>query len=456
MAATIKVESNQVPKVLNTQVTSKPRRSINLVGKLSLPVKAEKDSPLAQTFKSGAERLAERYQKLRLAKQADKQAKPVNQPFYVDVKQNIYSILADDEEHASSVGYNLSVALTIGQEEDYDIGGFSLPSITTSDKLVDEYVSTITSRISNNDLKENFFQDRSEFGKIGRLCMQTMAADYWTKLLGFDPLVPSQSLDVSKKEGESRQTFKARRAEFLRRPIIRFPRLLALEIKNSLTHEKSEAHANALVHMMRVAIDRNSHSDWMLQFILKNPKLIPTMFELQRLGKVPDVAIKEFKNLFHPGEWRSVILSSVYKAEESIKDLLKTKIRDDNELLSLLKRIEGIREEVRLDPVSNEALRLKKIRLGFATRWRKTLPREVILDVLKETPKHLNEEKVIETFSPFTLAASAGIRGSDTASSRLHYNRDNHTYQWAQPIDGQNTSPEVENLGMEYCVFLNG
>jgi hypothetical protein len=380
----------------------------------------------------------------------------VNQPFYVDVKQNIYSVLATTEDEAVATGYNLSVDKAIDKTKKYEIGGFTLESISKSDLLLDEYVGMIIDRVSKGTLKENFFQDRSEHGSIGRLSMQTLASDYWMEVLGFDPLVPTRSLEISRKEKETKQAYNARRADFLQKPITRFPRLLSLEIKKSLTHDKSEAHANALTHLLRTAFKKSPDKSWFRDFIAQNQKLIPTAVELQRLGKIPDSSIKEFKNLFHAGEWRLITSSEVFKAEEEIKEILKKKLETPEDVNPTLNRIRELRDKVRNDPVSNEALRLKKARLGFATKWRKTLPRDVVLVVLKETPKHLNEEKVKETFSPFNLAASACINGSDTAISRLHYNREEGIYQWAQPIVGQFTSPEIENLGLEYCTFLNG
>jgi len=447
--------SNKVSKVLNTQGTKAWTGARTLAQKLSLPVKAGKGTQLNVSFNDKFDELTKRYESVRLAKSVAAGAPPQNQPFYVDVKQNIYSILATAADTAEDAGYNLSVGTAIKGCEDYEIGGFTLDSMTKPDKLLDEYVGVITNRVSNNDLIENFFQDRSEFGSIGRLCMQTLASDYWTEQLGFDPLVPSRSLEISRKEKESKLAFKARRAEFLKKPITRFPRLLSLEIKRFLTHPKAEAHANALTHLLRTAFSRCPDKTWFREFISQNPKLIPTVIELQRLGKIPDSHIKEFKNLFHSGEWKIVASSLVYKAEEEIKEILKKKLESPEDVKPILDRINELRSEVNKDLASVEALRLKKVRLGFATKWRKTLPREVVLDVLRETPKHLNEEKVKETFAPFTLAASSGIRGSDTAISRLHYSREEKIFQWAIPIEGQFSSPELDNLGLAYATFLN-
>jgi hypothetical protein len=355
---------------------------------------------------------------------------------------------------ASENGYNTSVAITAG-ESDYQIGGFSLDRVSESDILVDEYVGGITVRVKSELLQENFFQDRSEHGRIGKLAMQTLASDYWTEILGFDPLVPPEHLELRREEKESDAHYKARRIEFLNAPIQRYPRKLALAIKGSLTHEHAEAHANALVHLLRVTFKRSRNKAWFEEYISRNHKLIPSMTELKRLGKLPDVKIKEFKNIFHPSEWRIVLGSRLLKADEELKDILKTKLESVEAVTASLNAMTRIRDEVEQDPVSVEALRLKKVRLGFASRWRKTLPRDIVLQVMKELPRHLNDDKVLDTFSPFSLGTAAGYAGSETAPSRLHYNVEDHIYQWAVPSIGQHTSAEVESLGLEYAAALN-
>jgi len=428
--------------------------SLTAASILSVPHIIGKDTPQAKSLQDFVDHFVKMHEnEVALTVREDVRSQN-NRPYYADTQRGVYGLIVDSEEDTLNTPYNVAVGLS-SQDVNAVYAPFKADTKSESDIALESYISGIILRVKEKDLKENFFYDQSEHGKIGRLCLQTLASEYWTKVIGFDPLVPSQSLEIPRMKDESMRQYKSRRSVFLKKPIKRYSKILIEALSGAFTHKDREAEARALVHILRCEFKRHEDYSWFNSEILSNPQLIPSIVQLKRLGKVPDIQIQAFQNLFHTTEWREIMESSVYKLETRLKELLRTKITGPQQLISLLKEFSKYRQQIGEDLVSKKALELKKKRLGFCSGWKQTLPRDRSLIPLDYAVSQIQEPKIKDAFGPFEIICAAGHPGSETAHLRIQYSRELRSYQWGEPEEGQISSPAVDAAGLEFCAYMN-
>jgi hypothetical protein len=175
---------------------------------------------------------------------------------------------------------------------------------------------------------------------------------------------------------------------------------------------------------------------------------------LERLGKFPDVSIREFNNLFIQDEWNEIQLSAVYKQEEEIKTIKRKKLDSVQSVLDLLTRLQEVQALIKQCSVSQQALRLKKERLTFASKIPKS--RQGKTDLWQEVRHKSNDAKVFKTFSPFTILIAAGRPGSEVGNVRFMYNHDNDLWEWNIPPPNSESCDAVESAGRLFVQELNG
>jgi len=367
-------------------------------------------------------------------------------PFYIDTVASIYSILSDADE-VGDVAYNSTVA-SIALGSDFSYSTFKM-ELNDVDREVDNFVNTFIHRVETMNLRENFWMDKSRFSKISRLLVRTVASEYWRKTLKFDPLVDSSELDIVRKEKEPLSAFKKRRSDFFRQPLMRNDGLLRKTIKELLFHKQAQAHANALVHMLQI-VCRKTDLTFMEPLMKTIPKLVPTAAELQRIGRIPDVKIKEFKQLFHPSEWKMIMKSSIYNAETKMREFFKKELSHNNvaeEYTQLLSEHKTVNSDV----LSQAVVSVKKERLAKMSQWKAASPKDTV--TLHHVRYHILEEKVFETFSPHTILVAAGSRGASELPSHVKYDKEKRSYYFQ---DNESIfSDAAKTAAEEYIVLLN-
>jgi hypothetical protein len=382
---------------------------------------------------------------------APENSKIVERPFVVDVQNNVFSLISEKDEITSDP-YNASVAI-IAPQNQFNYSTFKL-KLSDTDKELDFFVNSFIHRVKNMDLVENYWMDKSRFSRISRLMLKTVASECWIKHLKFDPLVDPFFLDVKRDEKMSKSTYKALRKDHLKLPIKRNEALLREAIRENLTHNLAKEHANALVHMLRVVCQKQDMQFFIQRHISVNESLVPTVEMLRRLGKIPDLRIKEYKNLFHPREWTEVGNSPLFITEQRIKELLKTKLTAGN-VASFLSEVSEIEKKVRQDTLSNVILDVKHQRLGKAAVWKKKSDRPGDpLQVMNYARRRIRDEGVLDTFSPNRVLVSSGKYGGiSELRSCLTY--DTQSRSWTVGPSYQYV-PESQKVVLdEFILWLN-
>jgi hypothetical protein len=344
--------------------------------------------------------------------------KTVDRPFYVDVSANVYTLLHDTDNNISEVAYNATIGnLTAGSE--FHTSPFKA-NLSEADKAVDEHVAQFIYRVQTMNLRENYWLDNGQFGALSKALVSTTASEYYNKRIHFDPLIESNQLEIKRGVNESKREYILRRQEHTKRPIIRNDAILRGAIKSLLTHKDAQAHANALVHMLKTTCKR-SDLGFMEAVIARTPKLIPTIPMLRRLGHIPDISIKEYQSLFHRTEWIAIQGSALYKAESQLKEILKTKITLDN-LELVLADLRRLGEDIHKDILSVTSLSVKKKRLAKTAMWKRSMPRTVV-QPLEQAKLRIFDEGVFNTFSPFDILAAANYERAGELITYVRYNK---------------------------------
>jgi hypothetical protein len=240
----------------------------------------------------------------------------------------------------------------------------------------------------------------------------------------------------------------------LRLAIMRNEALLRKAIMENLTHDLAKEHANALVHMLRVVCSKQDTSWFFMRHISHNDNLVPTIEMLKRIGKIPDLKIKEFRNLFHPREWIEVQNSVLYQEEQKIKELLKVKLKAES-VFDFIKSLHEIDRRVKTDVLSNVILDVKHQRLGKAAAWKRKLDRpEDSVQVMSFARKKIRDEGVMELFSPTRILVSSGKYGAiSELRSCIMYEPQSHSWTVGQ---GYALVPGPQKVVLdEFILWLN-
>jgi hypothetical protein len=384
--------------------------------------------------------------------QTRERVKAPSRPFFVDVKSNTYSILGEEDEVSDSPWNALVGSIQHGQKT-VNLETFKVKQ-SAVDKDVELHVSVFTEAIRQGKSVRNYWTDTSNLSRLSKLMMHTLASEYWTRRVGFDALIESSQVSTTREKGESKARYSARQREFLSKRVKRSHNILSQALQEVLTHNHRVEESLALVHLLRTAC-RDADLDTLGKDIKTIPKLVPTALMLKRIGKIPDVKIKEFKTLFHDTEWNDIKSSQLYTAEERLKELMKTSISFDN-IESFIQDLDDIRQLVHDDRLSSSVVSLKKKRLMYASWWKKTSPRDQPMEPLKEVHKFANDEKVIQTFSPFEIQVAANTPGAEEGLTRVKYDTSQKAWYWVEIPDTVGYDPSATNqAGREFVSVLN-
>jgi len=380
--------------------------------------------------------------------------KAPTRPFFADVKTNTFALLGPSDDAVEDDPWNAAIGLkSKGSEKNLKVERFDFKR-NPADKEVVSFIVQFTARVASGNLEEDYYFDRSHRSKLSRLMVSTLASDMWSNRLGFDPLVPSEYLDVVRRDKESKAAFERRKTEFMKQRIPRFHNILASAIKESLTHDKARDESLSLVYILRQTyqtLGDKSQIDFYLQSI---QKLSPTVAQLRRLGKIPDLKIGEYRNLFLLSEWEEISESPLFKAEAEMKALLKQKITPQS-VEDFFKEVFRISESAKADALSLSILEKKRSRLVKAAIWKRNSIRpDSKMDVIKDIRLHAADEDTLRVFSPFDILASANARGSEEGSTRVRYDSSNKLFFWDSRPEGL-TCDRVEKAGRELVSLLN-
>ena len=224
------------------------------------------------------------------------------------------------------------------------------------------------------------------------------------------------------------------------------------KIKSLLTHEQKEEHGNALSHMFNLALEESDLS-FMEPWMKLHKSLVPSFQGLQRLGKIPDFCIREFRDLFHPSEWSEVKSSLLWRAEEKLSEMQQAGLRWDT-ADQFIRDINDLGAKVHGDKTSQAILSIKKDRLARASKWKRDSDVGVKVRPLKAARKHIREEGVTSLFSPQEILVSKEYRGSGEINVAYKYDTDNSSYFIVDEI-ARGMSEQVRAALNEYVAWLN-
>jgi len=293
--------------------------------------------------------------------------------------------------------------------------------------------------------------DKSEYRQISRLLLQTVASEYWTRVIGFDPLVDPSQFELKRHENEKKGTYKKRLHAVLHSKVIRNEARLRQLLSERLTHTHRKEHANALVHSVRLIAQR-CDEEVLVKIVKSNPRLTPSIGMLKRLGKVPDFAIREYKDLFFPSEWRLITQSQIYKTEDDLRKTFQQSLEFDK-VSDLLAKFDAFHVRVKEDRLSRAILEKKKDRLTKASLWKKEVGGDTVkpLDMAR---RRYREENVKSAFSPVDIFVAADEKGAAEIDSQICYDPENRSFYLREQI-AANSSEMVRAVSNEIIAWLN-
>jgi hypothetical protein len=385
--------------------------------------------------------------------QPAEEKRPPPRPYYVDVQSNTYSVLGSDD-NLSDEPWNAIVGEVSHGRGVAKIEKFQSEQ-TASDRAVTQHVGIFLAKLKSNESIRGFWTDTSNLSKLSKLLVQTAASEFWDQKIGFDPLLDSAQVNITRAKGESKAAFNSRSREFMSRKIKRFHNLLSEKLEELFTHSSKREESLALTHLVRVSV-RSLSGEGILEKDLKSiPKLLPTIPMMRRLGKIPDIKISDFKSLFLHSEWEIIKDSHLMKVEEILKSKLKTSL-DFDDVDGFIKDMDEFQRTVRNDSLSNECLTIKRQRLMFASWWKRQARTGQPMDPLKEVHKHIDESNVKETFNPFRILILGNIPGSEEGMSHIGYDVTLKSWFWKTPVSSNTESVDLlDKAGREFAATLN-
>jgi hypothetical protein len=315
-------------------------------------------------------------------------------------------------------------------------------------------VTEIMAALQNEKPLEPFWRCEDASQKTYRLAIQTLASDYWRGVVGFDPLISSDQVSLRKDPKESKDSFVARRKIWMARKIERFHNQLTAHLHKSMGG-KSDGLQLALstTYLLRELGKKDTRIQNMIaRAIASIPALTPTMQMLQRLGRVPDCGIKDFKSLFMASEWKVIMGSALFDSEESIKSLMKKKISHEN-FGRVVEQLGSIGQTVKSDPLSASVIMAKNQRLGITSEWKRKSRHGEKVQPFVYLARHCGDERVRAIFSPQSLLVASNTAHSEEISAWVSYDPKSKCYFVKVP-DGV-VAPEATAAAREYVSLLN-
>jgi hypothetical protein len=406
---------------------------------------------------SESERLEAFRTKLRALAAKSKALKPPEEkqnpprPYYVDVKSNTYSVLGSADELSddpwNAVVGEMSHGRGVAKIEKFQ------SEHNASDRAVTQHVGIFLSKLKDHESVRGFWTDTSNLSKLSKLLVSTAASEFWDQKIGFDPLLDSSQVNITRMKGESKAAFSNRSREFMGRKVKRYHNMLSEKLEELFTHNNRREEGLALTHLVRVAVRELDDGRILERDIRSIPKLLPTVPMLRRLGKIPDLKISDFKSLFLHSEWEIIRTSQLLKIEEIIKVRLKTSL-DFDDVQGFIDDLNDFQKTIQNDSLSSECLSLKRQRLMFASWWKRQARTTSPMDPLKEFHKHIDESNVKETFNPFRILNLGNIPGSEEALNHIGYDVTLKSWYW-NSFPNTTADDLLEKAGREFVSLLN-
>jgi hypothetical protein len=284
----------------------------------------------------------------------------------------------------------------------------------------------------------------------------TAASEFWKNRLSFDPLVSTSQVFLTRKKNESKAQFNLRYREFMSLRVKRYHNLLSEALESAFTHKNRREEALSSTYLIREAINNLPNDDQLGKDIRSVPKLIPTVDMLKRIGKLPDVKIKEFNTMFYESEWNIIKSSRLYDREEALKKLVRSPISFES-VEDFMRALDDIRKSIEEDQLSRKVLAVKKRRLMYSSWWKKDQTRGQPMNPLKEVHRRIDDESVRDAFSPFNILLAANKPGAEEGLSHVKYDKTQKTWYWDDLPDTVDFDPEsVNSSGREFVSYLNG
>jgi len=385
--------------------------------------------------------------------QQNVESKLTPRPFYADVKANVYSVLGSPDD-LSEDPWNATIGVLTHGRKDTRLEHFQVDR-TPSDCELSSRVGVFIECLKSNRTIRQFWTDSSNLSSVMKLMFSTAASEFWSNRLKFDPLVSSSQVYITREKNESKAKFSKRYRQFMSLRVNRYHNLLAKVLEDTFTHKHRREEALSLVHLIRTTVKELPSDSQLGKDIRSVPKMIPTVDMLRRLGKLPDLSIKEFNSMFYQSEWNIIKSSRLYKEEEALKKLLKEAISFDK-VEGFLDTLTKMRESIAEDALSSVIVKVKKKRLMYASWWKSNQSRDLPMNPLREAHRHTDEENVKDTFFPFTILIADHTPLAEEGLTRIHYDASLKSWYWDDHPGSNGVDPsDLNRAGHELISYLN-
>jgi len=376
-------------------------------------------------------------------------------PYYSDVRTNQYALLGDMDQSSYEDPYDISLFAFMRNADRGDLTYFKDTGIVKEAMPILAQVATYIHKVYNHSLDWRCELGDSPSAQIFKLANGMLADLYWEKKTGKrNLLLPHISVQsFHEKDPKKKISY------------VTYEDLLRKEFQQYNTGDLKLRMANAYVYLIKQSILHNwsdSTEKWVrLHIIDAHKKFIPniTMFRIN--GYIPDVRIRQYKNLFLDVEWEELTShSSLFKLEEEVNGMLRKQL-DHDEVLTTVIRLGEIGRQLRDSKISETVrnIRRDRIRIAGELKGASLKRKERSFTLANEIGNNLNSTNIREAFNPFRISFVAGriqLPPSECITG-ISWDEGKKLYTWtAPPATGNESSDrKVSAIGLAFVEFIN-
>jgi len=385
----------------------------------------------------------------------EREVKEVPQiPYYVDLKANKFSLLVDSKDaFVEDSAYNMGLSAFVEAAESAEEFHFKDVGIIPEAKPILRDLAIYIHKIYHGSFDWRVELPKTESAALFKDVNMHVADLYYFykhKITGM--LVPKPVLDAIDKGDQNAM----RKIENMNTRTI-----LKAHLMQFNKGENKDRMANAFCHLLSGAVHNylkveGGINKMLTDFISKHKKFTPTLKMLRAKGKVPDVKIKKYENLFLSNEWEIIKDSALRKAETTLARTLETAITPFN-FEVILHELEDIRSSID-DKVSKEIKAVRKERLRVASML-KASSKKGVFNLNSSVANNFGDKKTRDAFNAFRIAFAAE-RVRIAPSELLGFLTENEELNKFQfdvkdQIDTEGEGRLINALGHELAEYLN-
>jgi len=285
--------------------------------------------------------------------------------FYINTKAQQATLVSNKDGAVDPDDpYNKMVSLVAGIHPQIDTALFKAETknmfVSVPAKEATERIVRYASKIQKVDLELN--ESAADEKNLLKILNRFAANRAWNEITGIENVLFTSD---SKKTIESHvKSLKGKKREKESRHLdITYRRLLLREVEKLFTVEGSQ-YAHAIVHGLTIVADESAKhlKDLWIKVLTQNSILRPSWVDIELLGVVPSVKMKNFKNLFTPMEWGVIENSNILSLESEIAEVHKMPLTFDG-FMNILTRCKNIRSKLKENEFVEHFLTIKKERL---------------------------------------------------------------------------------------------